>query len=302
MFNNIDELHKLIKSGKSNDEIIRDQISYLENNKDQKMEPIFNDSQVYFYNGYIDSNQLISPYAGMAYTTLYRSDLVDLYDELLNTIRKNMDKNEVPLSIIIKKVRKYFDMSVDSEYKELVEYIKKVDPSNKYFVRETLPYLINYYKNSSYEGTITDFGKFYVINRYGTKETKSRYTQQIEKVVKSINWDSINDVLDLSTLKGSGIAACTEYSIAVQNCLSFLGYDSYMIAGYLSSENHKEEHNFNVVRINDTYKIVDAAQKTIIPLNGIDNPEDLLNLGSVSAENGIGNIVTYSSRNMSKHI
>lgn len=309
MFNNIEELRELIRQGKTNEEIINARLKYLEENNQSNIEPIFNGTQVYFYNGYIDSKTLISADGGdFESVTLYQADLVDLYNEIINTIRKNMDKGEIPLSIIIKKVRNYFSMSDESPYKELIELIKRAYSDEKNADRIYLPIILRYYNCSSYKGTITEFARFYLYDKKGTAETKHKYSKEIEEMKSSIDWHKLDEnepICRLSSLKGAGIALCTENSIAIQNCLAFLGFECYMLHGYLSDGVNEEEHNFNVVKTkNGEYKIVDALQNVIKTIEGITSHEDLLHLSEISATNGFGNAITYSSQSKKnkKHI
>ena len=85
--------------------------------------------------------------------------------------------------------------------------------------------------------------------------------------------------------------------MAIQNCLTFLGIESYIVAGILDDGKNIEEHNFNVVKDSKgTYKIVDAAQASIILLENINTPEDLLYLDGITGTNGYGKKISYSSK------
>lgn len=299
MFSNLEELRELIKQGKTNAEIISERLNYLETNNNSHLEPIFNGSQAIFYNGFINCKTLISSDDGYTDEVLYMADTVDLYNELIDTIRKNIDKKGIPIRIIIQKVWNYFSENENSQYGELIHFIKEFLHDDKYAARTWMPYIINdYYNCSNYNGNITDFGKAFMFSRHGNETTKKKYASEIEKYRSSIDWKKakMTNTCKLSTLKGAGIAACTEKSIALQNCLTFLGFDSYLIAGKISDEQAEEEHNFNVVRgSNGIYKIVDAAQASIISLENISQPEDLLYLDGITGINGRGRTVTYSS-------
>ena len=215
-----------------------------------------------------------------------------------------MGKKEIPLSIIIKKVRNYFSLDDESPYKELTDLIKRAYSDERYAARNYLPIIIRYYNSSTYSGTITEFGRFYLYDKKGTAEIKQKFKKEIEEMRASIDWkklDDGNDICKLSSLKGAGIAACTENSLAIQNCLTFLGYESYIIRGYLSDLVNEEEHNFNVVKTKSgEYKIVDAAQNLIKTIQGINNPEELMNLNGITAQNGLGIIVTYNSKSQNE--
>ncbi len=301
MFTNIEELRELIRQGKTNEEIIAERISFLESNNRMTVNPVFNGSQVIFYNGFIEKNTLISADSDdLTDKTLYMADIIELYDELINIVRKNMEKKGLPLKIILQKVWEYFSKSEDSQYKELINFMKQFMPNEKYIDREFLPFIIQEYINSTYEGSITDFGKAFMYRRFGTPATKERYREEIEKMSSSVDWNKVENeptICKLSILKGSGIAACTEKSIAMQNCLTFLGFESYLVAGSLNVDGNVEEHNFNVVRDSKgNYVIVDAAQACIIPLKDINSPEELLYLDGVVGTNGYGQQITYTSR------
>lgn len=308
MFNNSEELKELIKQGKTNDEIITKRLSYLESNNSNTIEPIFNGTQVIFYDGYINSSTLISADDGYIDETLYLTDIDELYSELIDVVRKNIDKNGLPLKIILKKVWDYFAESKTSQYAELIKFIKQLVPEKKYFARTYLPYIIQRYNCSNYDGNITDFGKAFIWNQFGTSETKQRHSDEIDKYLTSLDFKKIDtsNICRLSSLKGAGIAACTEKSLAIQNCLSFLGTKSYIVAGILSNGQTEEHHNFNVLKDkNGNYKIIDGAQATIIKLENIDKPEALLYLDGIEGINGVGNSITYTAyyaqKNKNKH-
>ena len=298
MFDNVEELRELIRQGKTNEEIISARKSYLESsNVGSKQQ--FNGTQAIFYGGYINKSTLISADDGFIDETLYMVDNIDdLYGDLIDTIRKNIDKHGIPLSIVIKKVKNYFDGSEISQYSELIKYMKQSFPKDKYIARDFLPYIIRYYNCSNYDGNITDFGKAFIWNRFGSEEWKKAHSAEIAKYSSSIDWEKVDssNVCKLSSLKGAGIAACTETSMVMQNCLVFLGFESYIIAGKLSNGESEEEHNFNVIKdSNGIYKIVDGAQVAIIKLEDISSPERLLYLDGIEGTNGYGKPISYTS-------
>lgn len=73
-----------------------------------------------------------------------------------------------------------------------------------------------------------------------------------------------NIKLNLSDIKGAGLAACTEYAFLGQNILSFIRYEVYMVGGKIKKENGQEEgHNFNVIkRTKGNFEIIDTTQVT----------------------------------------
>ena len=305
MFNNIDELRELIRQGKTNEEIIANRLLFLESNNTSKIDPIFNEGQVVFYSGFINESTLITPDAGIIDETYYTADLIDLYNEVLDIIRKKIDEKGLPLSNIIVAVWKYFTKSENLAYKELIEVIQAFFPNDKYIVRECLPNILHFYACSNYEGSITEFGKAYMYWNYGREKLKEAHKEEIEKMHSSVDWDRIDHepiVCKLSTLKGLGVAACTESSMALQNCLTFLGYECYILAGTLRKRGITEEHNFNVLKSKSgIYYIVDSAQCSMIRLDNVNSPEDLLSLDDVTGKDGWKEEIVYNTLNYSKN-
>ena len=102
---------------------------------------------------------------------------------------------------------------------------------------------------------------------------------------ESVDWKNLNDegdiILPISSIKGAGVAACTEYAMLTQNCLAFLAYDTYMLGGQLSVNGRQEEHNFNVIKrpSSGKYAIVDTAQ--FVMCKNIENVENLREIQNV---------------------
>lgn len=117
-------------------------------------------------------------------------------------------------------------MSEDSQYKPLVEYFKKNFPNDRYFSRDMMPYIIQYFNHSSFNGSIFEFGRLFLLSNYGTQNSKNKYKQEIENYHNSVDWEYIDKnpdpVINISQLKNSGIGACTEKSMLLCNCLAFL--------------------------------------------------------------------------------
>ena len=296
MFNNLEELRNEILSGKTNEDIIRERIAYLTSKKyrDSRLSTIRrpNTSQTLFYDGFINPEEAIAFNGGQVSDCLYKADIdTSIYEELINLVRDNIDKKEFSFKLLIQKVRKYFQIDESSKYFELSQYLKALAPKDPYFARKELPYIITEYANSNYSGRLMDFGMGYVQHWYknkGYKTDNPNIEELDEKYYKSIDWDKSEDgdiVLPISAIKGSGIAACTEYSMLTQNCLSFLGYDTYLLGGELAVGKKQEQHNFNVIRMpsDGGYAIVDSAQcvacKKIENANNID---DIRNMQGVS--------------------
>ena len=180
----------------------------------------------------------------------------EIYDIVINLVRNNIDKKGFNFNCMMRIIRDYFSIKANSPYKDLYNVAYRTTRSEKY------------------------------------KEISEKY-------FKSIAWnklDEIGDVeLNLSEIKGAGLAACTEYAFLEQNILSFLGFDTYMVGGKILNQNgRKEAHNFNVVRKGDgKFEIIDTAQIARQVLPEISSPEELINLENIEAINGNGNKITY---------
>jgi len=306
-FRNIEELRELIKNGKSNKEIIKNRLAYLnsEEYKQSKLESKYIDgtSQIYFHEGFISKDMLIAADGGdINDKTLYSIDDVDLYSDLIDILRKNIDKKGFPLKIILKKVYEYFQIDDNSQYKELINYFKENFPNDPYFSRTWMPYIIDYYNHSTFKGNITEFGRLFALKKYGTSAAKIKYEQEIQEFSNSVDWHfydkNPDPIFKISQLKGSGFGACTEKSMLLCNCLSFLGYDCYMLSGKITkSNNEDEEHHFVVVKNSQgEFVIVDAALYSMTLLENINSPSDLLYLQDIKAVSGTGENISYYSR------
>ena len=296
MFNNVEELRNEILSGKSNEDIIRERIAYLTSKeyRDTRLATVkrHNTDQTLFYDGFINPEEAIAFNGGQVSDCLYRADIdTSIYEELIDLVRNNMDKKGFSFKLLIQKVRKYFQLDECSKYFELSQYLKAINPQDPYFARETLPYIIQDYANSDYTGSLKDFGMGYMQHWYknrGYKTDNPNIDELDEKYYKSIDWDKSEDgdiVLPISAIKGSGIAACTEYSILTQNCLSFLGYDTYFLGGELAVKEKHEQHNFNVIRRHSDgrYAIVDSAQYVAgKKIENASNIDDIRNMQDLS--------------------
>lgn len=303
MFKNVEELRDLIKQGKTNEEIIKSQIEYL-NSDDyciSKHETIKeNDTDmIIFHEGFINKNMDVSFTGNRIVDIVYYHDNTEIYDAIINLIRDNMDKKGFSINCMMRIIRNYFSINEDSPYKQLYDFYKEKLPNQPYFLRENLPYIIMNYKYSNFDGDITEFGKAYLYNIafYNTKDEK--YRQESERYRNSIDWDKLDEIgnirLNLSDIKGAGLAACTEYAFLEQNILSFLGYEVYMVGGKIKKENGQEEaHNFNVIkRTNGNFEIIDTAQVTKCILPNINTSEELIGLKDIEAINGYGERIYY---------
>ena len=299
MFYNIEELKTEILQGKTNEEIIQERLSYLisEKYKSKRLSPVkrFDTNQALFFDGFISEEERISFNAGGVSDCLYIMDDKATYEILINYFRNNMNKRGIRIEGLIQIARDYFKVDENSIYYELSEYLKKFSPGNPYFARETMPYIISEYSNSKFNGSVKDFGIGHLhhwINS-GYKFDALDIDELDKKYFESIDWEKLNGdtEIPISKLKGSGIAACTEYSILTQNLLAFLGVDTYLFGGELDIAGKKEGHNFNVIRTrNGGYQIIDSAQiaygniEKATSLDDIRNMENILIKGFDAAE------------------
>lgn len=306
MFSNLEELKTEILEGKTNEEIIKERLEYLnsEKYKARQLSTINrpNTSQVSLYNGYINPDERIAFNGGRVVDCLYSMDEEEIYGELIDLIRNNMDKNGFNSKLLVQKIRNYFKTDESSKYYDLCEYLKRSCPKDPYFARETLPYIINEYVNSNYKGSIKDFGRGYMYHLYSNFGVNAKDRASIERsYYESVDWKKLDDevdvILPISSIKGAGVAACTEYSMLTQNCLAFLGYDTYLLGGQLSVNGKQEEHNFNVIKrpSSGKYAIVDTAQ--IVACKNIENVENLREIKNVvvSRSTKDGTELTYTA-------
>lgn len=303
MFKNAEELRELIKQGKTNEEIIQGQLAYLnsEEYKSTKRKTIKeNDTDmIIFHEGYINPDMKIAFVGNRVTDIIYYHDDNEIYDIVINLIRNNMDKKGFSINYMMRIIRNYFYSNANSPYKDLYDFYKDVLPNNPHFLRENLPYILTNYKCSNWDGDITEFGKAYLYSIIYNRTGNEKYKEISEKYSKSLDWDKLDEIgdieLNLSEIKGAGLAACTEYAFLEQNILSFMGFDTYMVGGKISYQNGREEaHNFNVVRKSDgKFEIIDTAQIVKQLLPEISSPDELINLKNIEAINGNGNKISY---------
>ena len=303
MFKNVEELRNLIRQGKTNEEIIKAQIEYL-NSADygvsrRKTIKENETDMIIFHEGYIDRNMNVSFTGNRIVDIIYYHDDTEIYSIVIDLIRKNMDKPGFGIRSMMRIIRDYFSISEDSPYKELYDFYKKMLPNQPYFLREHLPYILSNYKCSNFDGDFTEFGKAYLYNIAYHSTKKDEYKDASERYRNSLDFDKLDKMgdirLNLSEIKGAGLAACTEYAFLEQNILSFLGFEVYMVGGKIKRENGQEEaHNFNVVRRSDgIFEIIDTAQVVRLELPTVHDPEQLIGLKDIEATNGYGHKISY---------
>lgn len=295
MFNNLEELKAEILKGKTNEEIIQERLAYLNSPeyKSKRMPAIIHGEEGrIFHDGFIDENEIIGWGAYIGEGGLYRMDIVTFYQELIEYVRNNMNLNGVSIKNIINGVRNYYNKSDEnSKYYELAIFLKNMKPNNTYFARSVLPNIISAYNHSNQSISLMEFAmgylhkKGYEIDLPNIAELETRYVESCQ-CDKYEEWDGIRDVIiPLSDLKGTGIAACTEYSVLTQNAFAFLGYDAYMIGGHLTIKNKTEGHNFNVIKSsNGKYVIVDSSQFAYGSVEKASCVEDIRNIQNVEVK------------------
>lgn len=231
----------------------------------------------------------------------YYAILDDLYEEVLNYIRKDTQKEGVSVKAIMKIVYDYFKLDDNSEYADLVKYIRYIFNPDRYAARKYLPHIILAYDKSNYEGSVTDFGKAYIIKERGTIAKKQECKDMLDALLNSLDWEKHYEGdlgIPLCKIKGTGVCACTELALALNNCLSFLGYDTFMLGGNVALENGTEEHH-NYVVVKNTkgeYILADTALLATAKLDTIKKDEDLTNFGAIETKDFYGRKITYYSK------
>ena len=79
-------------------------------------------------------------------------------------------------------------MPDESLYKELIVLIRRAYSDEKNADRIYLPIIFRYSNCSSYKGTITEFGKFYLYDKRGTDDPKLKFSKEIEEMKSIIDW------------------------------------------------------------------------------------------------------------------
>ena len=297
MFKNIEELQNEILEGKTNEQIIQERIAYLTSDeyKNSRLQPIFNQqlNQLMFYDGYVQPQEKI-PFShkgnGKCY---YGLDVItELYSVLIDYVRKNMVKKENPINDLLDNVKmngefvqdslmmqvwKYFQEDKKQKYYKITELFKKIGGDKKTrYAREKVPHVIHLYEQAEgFDGTLDDFVTGYLLFEHISHNPKLEQImdnpneielyQKFKKVISPEDFVSAYTI-PLSKIKGLGIGACTEKSLLIQNCMAFLGFETYVLGGNITHDGVGEGHNFNVVKRNsDTFSLIDVAQFLTIP-------------------------------------
>ena len=309
MLKNLEELQLAILSGKTNEEIVQDRINYLTSDeyKSNRLKPIFNEyNQLIFYDGYVQPNIKICHSFKSSSKCYYEVDVINsVYSNLIDYIRNNMTKGEFSIYDLVYKLRENGKLVQDSLMMQIWKYFLK-DESEKYYKvaetfreagnmykkprysRDKTPHLIYLYEHTKdFEGTLDDFILGYRIYdiishspSLSEKLDEPKEIENYEKFMKSSAPSIFNSnfTLPLSKLKGLEIAACTENSMLTQNCLAFLGFESYVLCGKIEHDGISEGHHFNVIKRDDgLFSVIDTAQYLLIPeLEEVYSIEDLI--------------------------
>ena len=272
MFKNLEELKQEIRAGKTNEQIIQERLQYLKSDEYKKARQATvkrqGTKEVLFHDGYIQEDEEIA-FASGDMDVLYSMDEIKIFNKLIDLVRQNMDKPGLKMGDLINIVNGYFSSDMEtSKYYEIAQYLKEFGKYQKQplFAREVLPKIIVFYNNSSFQGSMLEFTKGFLNFHNNLGKSNPEYQEYGKRYSESMDFEKIDSLgdasLPISAIKGLKIAACTEKAMLIQNCLAFLGYDSYMLAGTLSSPDKKERHQFNVVRVpnSDKFIIVDAEQ------------------------------------------
>lgn len=317
MFNNFEELQKEILEGKTNEQIIQERIAYLTSDeyKNSRLQPIFNQqlNQLMFCDGYIQPQEKI-PFSHKGISKCYYElDVItELYSSLIDYVRGNMVKKENPINDLIDNIKmdgqfvqdslmmqvwKFFQKDEKQKYYKLTELFKKIGGDKKTrYAREKVPHVIHLYEQAEgFDGTLDDFVTGYLLFEHISNNPKLEKDmdepkeielyQKFKNVIKPEDFISAYTI-PLSKIKGLGIGACTEKSLLIQNCLAFLGFETYVLGGNITYDGVGEGHNFNVIKRNDdTFSLIDVAQFLTIPeIPGVHSIEDIRNTTAISGK------------------
>ena len=334
MFNNVMELIGLIENGSSNEEIINERLKYLNSeeyrSKRKATKTITNElgdetKAILFHDGFIPRDMLIALQTDESSNCYTINEINDLYEELLNYIRDHKEtikeKNGISIKYVGEIIKSYFMIPRKESDKETIEIFKQawieafktkfatgktdaeINRKAQLRVRNQIGSILEKWKNAVkanlFKGSFKDYMMIYLYNH----QERDRLNNEISKWHQNHQYEGNQDttkgaILDISDICGYNVAKCTEYAMVTQNVLSFLGYESFMIEGKLKHNNDSEAHNFNVVRKNGKYCIIDTANGIYNKyIENMDNkePEELIRFGEYSTVLKNGEIITYYS-------
>ena len=335
MFNNVMELIELMEKGISNEDIINERLKYLNSeeyrSKRKSTQNMYNNFEdktnvVVFHDGFIPRDMPVGLESDETSNCYTINNVNDVYEYVLNYIRNNKEKIKEQKGIAIKYVGKiiryYFKAPHQESDKEAIEIYKQ--EAIKYYkaslnpleytdedineiaqknVRNHIGGIVadwrDALKANLFKGSFKDYMLMFLYN----KEERSRLNREILAWRESYH-DQVEQnifagkIVDISEISGYSVAKCTEHAMLTQNVLSFLGYETYMLSGKLEYNNAIEAHNFNVVRKNGKYFIIDTANDVYnkhIEIMDYKNPDELTNFGEYSVTLQNGKIIKYYS-------
>ena len=335
MLNNVmEELINLIEKGKSNEEIINERLKYLNSeeyrSKRKATKTITNEfgdetKAVLFHDGFIPKDMPIGLETDDSSNCYTINNINDLYEELLNYIRDNKETIKERKGIAIKYVgeiiKAYFMIPRKESDKEAIEILQQVYINhykskgqyteaeiNKHAQLDARNHIGGYlaaWKDGVKAGLFKGSFKEYMIFIFSNREERKRLGDEIYEWRKSHQDEgkqeiSTGKILDISEICGYNVAKCTEHAMVTQNVLSFLGYESFMLGGKLKHNNEPEGHNFNVVKKNGKYYIIDTVNRIYnkhIETMDDKEAEELTSFGEYSTTLKNGETITYFSEN-----
>lgn len=242
--------------------------------------------------------------------------------EIRENKEKIKEKNGISIKFVGEIIRSYFRIPHQKSDKEAIEifkqewikYLKSALNSSKYTdddinkkaqlqVRNQLPGYIAGWRECVKANFFNGSFKEYMMVCLYNHEERSRLSKKILAWRESRQDEKEQDGLlgktvDINEISGYNIAKCTEHAMVTQNVLSFLGYESFMISGNLEYNKKTEAHNFNVVKKNKKYYIIDTANRIYNKqIENMDNkePEELTNFGEYSIICANGETIKYCS-------
>lgn len=335
MFNNVMELIELIEKGISNEKIINERLKYLNSeeyrSKRKATKTITNEwgdetKAVLFHDGFIPKDMPIGLETDDSSNCYTINNINNLYEELLNYIRDNKETIKERKGIAIKYVgeiiKSFFMIPRKESDKEAIEIFKQawintikrkfatgktdaeINRQAQLQVRNQIGGILETWKDAVKANLFKgDFKDYMMIYLYNLQE-RDRLSNEISKWRENHQDGGEQDflkgaTLDISEICGYNVAKCTEHAMVTQNVLSFLGYESFMMAGKLKY-NNTEAHNFNVVKKNGKYYIIDTVNRIYNKhIETMDNKEaeELTSIGEYSTILKNGETITYYLEN-----
>ena len=335
MFNNVKELIVLIEDGIGNKEIINERLKYLnsEEYRDKRKKTKILTTEfgeetnvVLFHDGFIPKDMPIGLQICESSNCYTINNINDVYEDVINYIRKNKEtikeRNGIAIKYVGEIIKSYFMIPHQKSDKEAVEMFKQewikyfksrlnsleytdedINKKAQLQVRNQISSIVGAWKDAVkanlFKGSFKDYMMVYLYNR----EERSRLSKEIAAWRESQQYEVEQNIflgktIDISEISGYNVGKCTEHAMVTQNVLSFLGYESFMVAGKLKSNDDTEAHNFNIVKKNGKYYIIDTVNRIYNKqIEAIDNKESerVINFGEYSTILANGETIKYCS-------